>query len=229
MKLAWTLIAVLVLTGCSKEPPPYESRYTEPADTKPVAVTVIGDSFTAGTEYGGQGGAGWPMLAAVKLRGQGVDVAMARPAQEGAGWVEPNSKGTVFATEVKGNVSEATSLVVLFGSLNDGSIPPEVLTPAVVATLADVKAAAPNARLLVIGPPTLGRGTPEKPGKMPAVRDAVKAGADAAGAVFVDPIAENWFSDPAFIGADGVHPSDAGHQMMAEKIAPLITTLLQQP
>lgn len=223
------LIAVLVLAGCSKEPPPYESRYTEPAVVAPVAVTVIGDSFTAGTEYGGQGGKGWPMLAAAKLRGQGVEVAMARPAQEGAGWVEPNSKGTVFSGEVKGSMSEATRLVVLFGSLNDGSVPADVLTPAVAATLAEAKTAAPNARLLVIGPPTLGRGTPEKPGKMPAVRDAVKAGAEAAGAVFVDPIAENWFSDPAWIGADGVHPSDAGHQMMADRIAPLIAAQVQQP
>mgnify|MGYP002623887115 CR=1 FL=1 len=44
-----------------------------------------------------------------------------------------------------------------------------------------------------------------------------------AGATFVDPIAEGWFvGRPELIGADGVHPTDAGHQYLADKIAPLI-------
>ena len=44
-----------------------------------------------------------------------------------------------------------------------------------------------------------------------------------AGATFVDPIAERWFVDrPDLIGRDGVHPTDAGHAYMADKIAPLI-------
>ena len=42
-----------------------------------------------------------------------------------------------------------------------------------------------------------------------------------AGAAFVDPIAERWFvGQPGLIGADGVHPTDAGHEYMADKIAP---------
>ncbi|ETB08755.1 hypothetical protein O980_21950 [Mycobacterium avium subsp. paratuberculosis 08-8281] len=49
----------------------------------------------------------------------------------------------------------------------------------------------------------------------------------AAGATFIDPIAEHWFvGRPDLIGADGVHPNDAGHQYMADKIAPLIRTQL---
>jgi len=43
------------------------------------------------------------------------------------------------------------------------------------------------------------------------------------GAAFVDPIAEGWFvGRPDLIGADGVHPTDAGHLYMAERIAPQI-------
>ena len=45
----------------------------------------------------------------------------------------------------------------------------------------------------------------------------------AAGATFVDPIADRWFvGRPDLIGADGVHPNDAGHAYIADKIAPLI-------
>ncbi len=48
-----------------------------------------------------------------------------------------------------------------------------------------------------------------------------------AGATFVDPIAARWFVDrPGLIGADGVHPTDAGHAYMAEKLAPLISAAL---
>lgn len=51
--------------------------------------------------------------------------------------------------------------------------------------------------------------------------------AQLAGATFVDPIAARWFvSRPDLIGADGVHPTDAGHAYMAGKIAPLIGTQL---
>ncbi|MEN0140388.1 MAG: SGNH/GDSL hydrolase family protein, partial [Rhodococcus sp. (in: high G+C Gram-positive bacteria)] len=38
-----------------------------------------------------------------------------------------------------------------------------------------------------------------------------------------DPIAAGWFVDrPDLIGRDGVHPTNAGHVYMADKIAPLI-------
>ena len=44
---------------------------------------------------------------------------------------------------------------------------------------------------------------------------------------FVDPLAEGWFvGRPDLIGADGVHPNDAGHAYLAEKIAPLIRSQL---
>ena len=51
--------------------------------------------------------------------------------------------------------------------------------------------------------------------------------AHAVGAEFVDPIADRWFVDrPDLIGADGVHPTDAGHAYMADKIVPLVSALL---
>jgi lysophospholipase L1-like esterase len=55
------------------------------------------------------------------------------------------------------------------------------------------------------------------------IRDALKYQAGVAGATFIDPIAQGWFvGRPELIGKDGVHPTDAGHAYMAEKIAPLI-------
>ena len=60
-----------------------------------------------------------------------------------------------------------------------------------------------------------------------AIRDSLRTQAGAMGATFVDPIAENWFvGRPDLVGHDGVHPTDAGHLYMAEKIAPLIYSQL---
>ena len=55
------------------------------------------------------------------------------------------------------------------------------------------------------------------------IRDALDYQAGLAGATYVDPIAAGWFvGRPDLIGADGVHPTDAGHAYTADKIAPLI-------
>jgi len=47
------------------------------------------------------------------------------------------------------------------------------------------------------------------------VRDAVQT----TGVTFVDPIAANWFDqNPINIAPDGVHPTDAGHAVIAERL-----------
>ena len=40
------------------------------------------------------------------------------------------------------------------------------------------------------------------------------------GAVFVDPLAEGWFSGAShrLIGSDGLHPTDAGHRFIAKHV-----------
>jgi lysophospholipase L1-like esterase len=59
------------------------------------------------------------------------------------------------------------------------------------------------------------------------IRDILDTAALAAGAAFVDPLTERWFVGmPDLIGADGVHPTDAGHAYLADKIAPLIRAQL---
>ena len=70
----------------------------------------------------------------------------------------------------------------------------------------------------MIGPPWP---TADVPDSLLQIRDVLNAAARAAGAAFVDPIGDRWFVDrPDLIGADGVHPTDAGHAYLAAKIAP---------
>lgn len=205
-----------VLAGCGHSPPQV-SR-----------VSIIGDSYTGGTPYGGKGPRGWPSLASEELRREGVAIDAAVGYQGGSGYVHPgNRDGGVFSDQVPIVVRPEDRLTVLFGSRNDKDTPAEELASAVARTFAEVTNSAPSTSLLVIGTPWL---KAEVPSAILRNRDIVRSQADAFGATFIDPIAEGWFVDrPELIASDGVHPTDDGHAYMAEKIAPLIARQLRHP
>ena len=114
---------------------------------------------------------------------------------------------------------------MFFGSSNDSVASPSALASAARDTFAKTKAAAPAAKLLVIGPVALSPSPPPEIARIPGI---LRDEAQAVGAVFVDPIAEGWLAtNPELIGSDGVHPNDAGHQYLAERIGPLIRNALQ--
>ena len=174
---------------------------------------------------GGKGKNGWPLLAAEQLRRQGFEINLTVGAEGGSGYVKANSKGTLFSDQISKAVVSNDRVVVLFGSINDGSAARDELGTAVRCTLDNIKAVAPYTRLLVVGPAWVDA---NPPARILRVRDVVKSQADRVGATFVDPIAEGWFLDhPEFIGSDHTHPTDAGHQYMAQKMAPLIAEQLQ--
>ncbi len=193
-----------------------------------AAVAVIGDSFTRGTEMGGYRAAeAWPALVQQQLHERQIDITMAVGADRGSGYVKRGSKGTAFGDQIPNVVSAETRLVLIFGSLNDGSVAAGDLAPVVRHTLLTIKDVAPCANLVVIGPPWKDA---EPPARILGVRDIVRDEADSAGATFIDPIADMWFAGrPELIGPDGVHPTDEGHGAMASRIAPLIAQQFAAP
>lgn len=217
-KLAALLTGLAVIAGCSAPPP---------ASSPPgngYRVAIIGDSFTSGTEQGGVGPAGWPALVKKNLAGHDVDLDMRYAPEAGAGYAVRGTYGGVFGDQVSAVVGVDTQLVVFFGSTNDGAAPPAGLNQAVADDLAKAKAYAPHAKLLVIGPTWP---TPDPPPEMLRVRDILRDQASAAGALFVDPLAEHWIADaPQVMGGDGVHPTDEGHKYLAERIGPIIENAL---
>jgi lysophospholipase L1-like esterase len=226
------LCLIAAVAGCRPAPPEYVSHYTPPSSTHALpaaaAVAIIGDSYTGGTEFGGEGPDGWPALVAAQLRQQGIDIVPSVEAEEGSGYVTPgNHQGDVFADQIPKVVRPNDRLVIIFGSGNDTDVPAEELQPAVRKTLDAVRAAAPGARLVVIGPAST---DPDGPGNVLQTRDVIRTEAESTGAIFVDPIEERWFMDqPDLIASDGIHPTDGGHAYMATKIAPLIAQQLQSP
>jgi lysophospholipase L1-like esterase len=193
-------------------------------ETPMYRVAVVGDSYTTGGNEGGLGAKGWTIRAWQLLARQGVDVKADVAAEGGAGYVVPGNRGSVFEGLAAGVVRPDDALVVFYGSRNDQGVDPPAFFGAAHSALNIARRASPSAPLLVIGPPWP---TPDVPPSLTAIRDALAADARAVGAMFIDPIAERWFvGRPDLIGRDGVHPTDAGHAYMADKIAPLIAAQL---
>jgi hypothetical protein len=183
-------------------------------------VAVVSDSYTTGTDEGGVGPKNWTARAWEVLARQGTPVSAEVEAEGGAGYGTRGDHGSVFEDLTARAVTPADRLIVFFGSRNDENVDPARLSILAYGTLQLAKNTAPKAKLLVIGPAWP---TADAPDAVLRIRDALGYQAGLAGATFVDPIAAGWFvGRPDLIGADGVHPTDAGHAYMADKIAPLI-------
>ena len=219
------LAASLVLTGCAAEQPEVSQKVKDyysngphtSAAPEPTLVTVVGDSYVAGSNMGGTGSAGWTTLASADLQTHGV-VDITRAGVGGSGYVERGPTNTVFGEAMARSVGPKTDLIVFFGSINDRNKAPDAVKAAAAQTFAEAKKLAPNAKLLVFGPAWMNS---KVPAEVLATKEAVHAAADAAGAQWVDPIAERWFFDqPALIGTDKVHPTNEGHAYMEKLILP---------
>jgi lysophospholipase L1-like esterase len=190
-------------------------------------IAVIGDSYTTGTDEGGQGPQSWTSRAWLLLAGQGARIDADVAAEGGAGYGIRGNRGNLFEDLTVRAVNRDDVLVVFFGSRNDEPVDMQKYPVLVDETFTIARRVAPKAKFLVIGPPWP---TPDAPPAVFALRDSLRAQAGAVGAVFIDPLAEGWFvGHPELIGPDGVHPTDAGHVYMAEKIAPLIRSQLAIP
>jgi peptidoglycan/LPS O-acetylase OafA/YrhL/lysophospholipase L1-like esterase len=187
-------------------------------------VAVIGDSYTNGTDEGGLGSNGWPTRAWQTLARQGVQIAPDVAAEGAAGYVVEGNRGSIFVDLVARAVHPDDALVVFFGSRNDHGVDPDDLAGHAGDAFTLARRIAPSARLLVIGPPWP---TADVPDDIWQVRDVLNRQSQLAGATFVDPLAARWFvGAPMLIGADGVHPTDAGHTYLGDRIAPLIAAQL---
>jgi lysophospholipase L1-like esterase len=226
-RMATFVISLTVLVGVLIHRPARVPAYhTVTLDSRLTHIAVIGDSYTTGTDEGGLGPNGWTAHAWQTLGARGLRIAANVAAEGKAGYAAPGDHGSVFEDLTARAVKPDDALVVFFGSRNDQDVDPALLTERAHNAFVLARRFAPSARLLVIGPPWP---TADVPGSMLMIRDVLNATARAAGAAFVDPIGDRWFVDrPDLIGPDGVHPNDAGHEYLADKIAPLIRMQLSR-
>lgn len=214
-------LTVLFSAGFAHAPQSRDVRLTQFVQNR---VSVIGDSYTTGSDQGGNGPQGWAPQVWKALTEHGIGVLPTVAAEGGAGYCTRGNRGGVYEDLTVRAVKPSDMLVVFFGSRNDMNVEPTRLSIAMYGTFRLARQIARTADLLVIGPPWP---TADPPPEIVRVRDVLKYQAELAGGTFFDPIAARWFvGRPELIGKDGVHPTDAGHAYMAEKIAPLISSRL---
>jgi lysophospholipase L1-like esterase len=223
-RLATFVLGLALVVGVVLTDPAHPARVrayeTLTLDSRLNHVAVIGDSYTTGTDEGGLGPKSWPALAWHTLSQRGGRIAPDVSAEGRAGYGVPGDHGSIFEDLTGRVVKPDDALVVFFGSRNDQGVDPQLLAGKARDTFDLARLLSPSARLLVIGPPWP---TADVPESILQIRDVLNGAARAAGATFVDPIGDRWFVDrPDLIGPDGVHPNDAGHEYLADKIAPLI-------
>lgn len=192
----------------------------------PYRVVVIGDSITGGSNEGGTGAFGWPEITWNSLRGQGIDVIPAVSGQGGSGYVQRGNSGTIYGDEAARLIAPDDSVILFFGSRNDGPLPLDEVSGAAHDAFVNAHNVAPAAKLVVVGPIWPG---PDVYPPVAAIRDSLRQRAKEVGAIWVDPIAEGWLTGPDLIGADGTHPNNAGHVEMAGRMEGIIKAALGLP
>jgi hypothetical protein len=226
-RLITLIFSLALLIGMIGErPTPVRHNETLTLDYLANRVAVVSDSYTTGTDEGGVGPKNWTALAWQSLARQQVPITAEVEAEGGAGYGTRGNRGSVFEDLTLRAVDPDDALVVFFGSRNDQDVDPARLSVLIYGTFQLARRSAPSARFLVIGPAWP---TANPPDAVLRIRDTLDYQARLAGAVFIDPIAAGWFDGrPDLIGPDGVHPTDAGHAYMADKIAPLIGAQLSR-
>jgi lysophospholipase L1-like esterase len=175
-------------------------------------AVFLGDSFTSGWNGGGIGARGWPRLVGAARGWKTVNLAVA-----GTGFVNPGWTKQPIEALVASAVHQHPDVIVLAGGHNDSRWSVSATAGAADDAIDRLRASAPDALLVVVGP-IWQDGNP--PRRCLALRDRLRDKAAEVGAVFIDPLADGWFSGRAhrLIGPDGVHPTDAGHRLIANRV-----------
>jgi lysophospholipase L1-like esterase len=185
------------------------------------SVALIGDSYTNGT------GANNQLTSFPVTVGNMLNVEMYQCGIGGTGYAQ----GTTFgdSSRIQPLSTIKPNEIWFFGSINDGSYSSSQVVAAAQAAWAAAKAASPTSVIRVYG-------VQANSGSMSAGNTAnntaLKAAALAAGFSFFDPINEGWITGTGHVGAltgsgnadimigsDGIHPTQAGHDYYARRIA----------
>ncbi|OZC75203.1 hypothetical protein CH251_10535 [Rhodococcus sp. 06-462-5] len=229
--VAFTLIAVVAgvvwqngqFSRTTNEAQSAAAIYTAPPPKPAASVFVIGDSYTAGSLQGGLKRQNWVQRANIGLNEGAYRFTFTSQASLSTGYTRRGPTGYTFQDLFANTPRPLVDLVVVFGGGYDRGMDVDTTSRNLYEL---IRSRSPEASLVVVGPPSP---DPEVPGDILAVRDVLQRNAVAAGATFVDPIAEGWFrgENAKFIGQDGSLPTDEGHQYMADLLAPQIQTAIE--
>ncbi|GAB14349.1 hypothetical protein ARGLB_064_01120 [Arthrobacter globiformis NBRC 12137] len=219
--IAAACVAGFALMGPVSPPPVSDkvANYTPPAPTQePPApkVVVFGDSFGQGAGASDrtmgwigrlQRNQGWN-LTNLSRGGTGYksNVMKLAAAQESCrldrclNYVETIPEARTVGPDV----------VLVTGGRNDAKVGPETETAAIERFFETLRKTFPRAKIIATNPLWDSRPRPDSIDRMAAT---IREAAQAAGGTYVD-IGQPLASHPELIGPDGIHPTDAGHDVI---------------
>lgn len=187
-----------------------------PPRREPGAVPVmmvVGDSFTVGSGPVPQ----WRAYACQAARLLGWQPVVAGAG--GTGFLNRGRAGRTFQQSYEDELSwrPAPDVLVVSGGHNDQRWTTGQLGRAATTLVRDAREHWPATRIVVVGPIWLGK----VPLKALRVRDTLAVVAREEGVEFLDPLRSRWAGgDPSgVVLPDGVHPTRAGHLMLARWLA----------
>lgn len=220
------ILGLLVAVGSAfalasvRDVPPLPPGYQRPTQPEITAaplwphIAVIGDSYVAGSDVGGRESRNWSRLLMGRMKWVGIQI----DGVGGSGYVEKGGRGT-YAQRAE-NILPIVDLVIFCNGFNDLKQPLDRIEPAVRSAIAAARSNAPHAKIVVIGPSAPNGGAFIRGSAALQYRDHIRDATEAAGADFIDPMAEDWFGgkNRHWIGTDGIHPTNAGHVYYADRV-----------
>lgn len=186
-----------------------------------VQIVVVGDSLTSGHVTRGYP---WTTPAQEIFDRQSLPAHILNSSVAGIGYENKGSAGVTFASLVRRVVTSRTDIVVFFGSDNDKAGP--AYDKAVAATLALAHDRAPEARIVVVGPPI----TPAQHGRdLAGLIDPLRRAADSQHATFID--ASDWFAGAKareYLSSDNEHPNVAGERYLGRRFAAILEPIVRE-
>jgi lysophospholipase L1-like esterase len=227
----------LYFGGIIREP---TATIMPPTRSAPLKFAVVGDSYSVGlgiNTSSNPSAQGYPftlarMLGLTKFRTYG---------QSGTGFMNPNVNVGTYRTRIGDMLGYQPDILLLQASVNDkdASYTTNQISTEIAAYIAQAKAGLPSSTIIIGLTPITP--TPALRAAIPNLAAATLAAYQAAGILYVDAYSQNWIYGTGKVGAtagDGnsdfyqssvfaVHPSLAGHQYMAWRMAGGIAPLLK--
>lgn len=202
--------------GATPRPIP---TFTSPADARPL-VHFLGDSYTFG--YGSNS----PKTALPREIAQKLDWRADVDGVGDTGYITTSAKGGDTFVDRASKIPSDADYVVVMGGVNDAKnydANPDAFAAAVDTTFDKIKSAAPETKLIVVGP--FWPYDPSAPGAV-AMNDAVDKSAAAHDATFIDALKAGWMKNPSVADnmlPDNLHPNQKGYDALAGFVSAAIT------